>query len=74
MSDRIRVVFAEDHPLFREGLRSALTHAADLELVGEATDGAAALALIRSERPEVAILDIGLPEMDGCAVARRVRQ
>jgi len=74
MSDPVRVVIAEDHPVFLDGLRSALTSTDDLRIVGEATNGVAALDAIRSHRPDVAVLDIGLPGLDGCAVARQIRQ
>jgi DNA-binding NarL/FixJ family response regulator len=74
MSTRIRLVIGEDHPVFRDGLRRALSQAADLDLVGEAADGGEALSLIRARAPEVAVLDIGLPGLDGCAVAKHVRE
>ena len=74
MTEPVRVVIAEDHPVFRDGLRSALASAEDLRVVGEAANGVDALDLVRSQRPDVAVLDIGLPGLDGCAVARQVRQ
>jgi two-component system nitrate/nitrite response regulator NarL len=73
MTGRLRIVIAEDHPIFRDGLRRALAGAADLELAGEADDGVGALAMIRTRTPDVAVLDIGLPGLDGCEVAARVR-
>lgn len=69
----VRIVIADDHPLFRDGLRCALTQDG-LVVVGEAADGRRALELIRTLTPDVAMLDIGLPELDGCAVARTVRE
>jgi two-component system nitrate/nitrite response regulator NarL len=69
----IRTVIADDHPLFREGLRSALAQEG-LLVVGDAADGRRALDLIRQLGPDVAVLDIGLPELDGCAVARTIRE
>ncbi|MGH9372910.1 MAG: response regulator [Vicinamibacterales bacterium] len=68
------IVVAEDHPFLRDGLRCALEKAPSVRLVGEAADGEAALHQIRSLRPDVAILDIGLPKMDGVALVRRIRE
>jgi two-component system nitrate/nitrite response regulator NarL len=69
----LRLVIAEDHPVFRDGLRRALTRETGLTVVGEASDGLTALDRIRTLEPDVAILDVGLPVIDGCEVARRVR-
>ena len=74
MSDKIRIVFAEDHPFFRDGLRATLAAEEGFCLVGEAADGAAALALVQSLEPQVAILDIGLPVMNAVSVVRRIRE
>jgi DNA-binding NarL/FixJ family response regulator len=73
VSGEIRIVIGEDHPFFRDGLRAALEQAASCRVVGEATDGVTALALIQSLQPDVAILDIGLPHMDGVMVVRSIR-
>ena len=73
---RAKVVLADDHPLFRDGLSRAISSHLGLELVGEASDGPEALALIEEFDPDVALLDIKMPGLDGievCAsVARRV--
>jgi DNA-binding NarL/FixJ family response regulator len=74
MTGEVRIVIAEDHPFFRDGLRRALESEPSFRVVAEAGDGPAALTAIRSLAPHVAILDIGLPAMDGCALARRVRE
>jgi DNA-binding NarL/FixJ family response regulator len=74
MTSELRIVIAEDHPFFRDGLRTALEKEAGLRVVGEASDGIAALRCIETLRPDVAVLDIGLPAMDGCAVARKLRE
>jgi two-component system, NarL family, response regulator LiaR len=71
MSDRLRVVIVEDHALTREGMRTALADA--FEVAGEAADGIAGLELIEREHPDVAVIDLGLPGMDGIALTARVR-
>lgn len=68
----LRIVLADDHPVFRDGVKRALAADRRLQVVGEAGDGAAAYELIRTLEPDVAVVDIGLPVLDGCAVARRV--
>ncbi len=68
----ISVVVADDQPLIRMGLRVLLDTEDDLELAGEAADGASALSVIRATRPDVALLDIRMPEPDGLAVLRAV--
>lgn len=66
-----RVAIVEDHALTRAGLRTALTGSATI--VGEAADGVAGWELIERERPDVAVIDIGLPGVDGVALTQRVR-
>src|SRR4051794_30597373 len=70
----IRVIVADDHPVFREGLVRAVTTCPDLELVGEATDGRAALDAIREHTPDVALVDQKLPALDGIGVASAVQR
>lgn len=64
----ISVLVADDHPIFRHGLREAITQDPRLKLVAEAGDGQEAMALIRTHRPDVAVLDIAMPEADGLDV------
>jgi two-component system, NarL family, nitrate/nitrite response regulator NarL len=66
--DRVRVIVADDHPLFREGIERAVRERPDLELVAAAGDGREALARIRELQPDVAVLDLRLPELDGLQV------
>ena len=70
--ERVRVLVADDHPLFREGVARAIKEWPELELIGEVADGRSALELIRSEVPHVAIVDMRLPELDGAQVAAAV--
>jgi two-component system LytT family response regulator len=70
--DRLRVVIADDERPARAFLRNALKRRPDIEVVGEAETGAAAVRLIEAERPDVAFLDLQMPELDGLAVVRLV--
>ncbi len=70
---RVRVVVADDHPLARAGLRQLLAADPEIEVVGEAADGGAALAEVAALRPDVLLLDLQLGEMDGVAVLERLR-
>ncbi len=71
---KVRVVVGEDHPLFRDGLVRALTSSGVVDVVAEADDGIAALALIKTHLPHVALLDYRMPGMDGAKVAAAVRR
>jgi two-component system, NarL family, nitrate/nitrite response regulator NarL len=69
---RTRVVVADDHPLYRHGIVDVLKRQPDLELVGEAGDGRAALAVLREHSPDVALLDVDMPHLNGLALLRAV--
>ena len=71
--NRIRVVIADDHPVVREGLRSLLLTAADVEVVGEAGNGAEAVARAQALQPEVMLLDIRMPGGNGLAVLSQIK-
>lgn len=70
----IRVVLIEDHALTRMGLKTALKEQPDLECVGEASSGQAGLKILQQTLPDVAIVDIGLPDMDGIEVTQQFKQ
>jgi len=69
----VRIVLADDHLVVREGVRDRLAAEPDLVVVGEASDGLTALALVRRERPDVAVLDVEMPGLTGVEVARAIR-
>lgn len=69
-----RVVIADDHRIFREGLAELLSGAPGIVVVGTAGDGEEALAVTRAVRPDVLILDLTMPRLDGFAVAGRLRE
>jgi len=67
-----RVLVVDDHPMFREGLRFVLDREPGIECVGEASHGREALALVRDLRPDVVLMDIAMPELDGLAATREM--
>ena len=69
---RVTVVVADDHPLYREGVVRALLASGQIEILAEAGNGREALAAIQEHKPEVALLDYKLPELDGVAVTHAV--
>jgi two-component system, NarL family, nitrate/nitrite response regulator NarL len=73
-SQRVRVLVADDHPLYREGIVRAVKERPDLELVGEAGDGREALARIKELSPDVAVLDIRMPGLEGTQVLSALRR
>lgn len=73
MSDAIRVLIADDHLIVREGLRLLLETAPDLAVVGEARNGAEAVEIAKRERPDVVLMDLSMPELDGIEAITRIR-
>ena len=72
MTEKIRIVLADDHPIVLDGLRNLIRAEPDFELVGEAASGLSALKIIREQRPDVAVLDISMPELNGIVLSRRL--
>jgi DNA-binding NarL/FixJ family response regulator len=70
----IRIAIADDHPVVREGLAAMLETQADLEVVGQAETGPEAVTLVASREPDVLLLDLEMPELDGVGVLRRLRE
>lgn len=72
MTDPIRVLIADDHPLFRDGLTAMLQADDDTELTGAATDGLQAVELALHSQPDVVVMDLHMPGMDGIEATRRM--
>ncbi len=72
--DVIRVLVADDHPMFRFGLKALLGAAPDLEVAGEAADGEAAVAQAASLQPDVVVMDLNMPGLNGLEATRRLLQ
>jgi two-component system response regulator NreC len=71
---KIRILLADDHQLMRSGVRLMLEREADLAVVGEAADGREAVALAKSLKPEVVVMDIGMPNLNGIEAAHQMTQ
>jgi DNA-binding NarL/FixJ family response regulator len=72
VDDEISILIADDHPLMRKGLRLSVEEDPGLKVVGEAADGEIALSLITKLKPDIALLDIEMPKLDGLGVAREM--
>jgi DNA-binding NarL/FixJ family response regulator len=73
MSDVVRVVLADDHPMVRYGIAAVLADAPEVDVVGEAEDGASLLAAVREQRPDVVVTDLDMPGMSGAEATERLR-
>jgi DNA-binding NarL/FixJ family response regulator len=72
--NKIRVALADDHPVVLAGIKSLIRAAPEMELVGEASDGRAALQLIKSTAPDVAVVDVSMPLLAGADLARCITE
>jgi DNA-binding NarL/FixJ family response regulator len=74
MSGPIRLLVADDHPVVRDGMRAMLATQPDMELVGEAATGTEAVAAVRALRPDVVLMDLQMPDLDGPAAIATLRE
>lgn len=72
MPEEIKLIIADDHPIFREGLRQIIEKDQKIRIIGEADNGAKALELITEKKPDIALLDIDMPKMTGLEVLKQV--
>lgn len=70
----IRVLIADDHPMMRDGLRTAIALEPDMEVIGEAIDGAEAVAMFEKLRPDVTLMDLQMPNVDGLQAVTIIRK
>jgi len=74
VENEVRVLIADDHDVVRKGLRYSIEEDPQMKVVGEAGNGETALAMIRQLQPDIAVLDIDMPKLDGLAVGRELRK
>jgi|WetSurMetagenome_2_1015567.scaffolds.fasta_scaffold109617_2 DNA-binding NarL/FixJ family response regulator len=74
ISPRVRLIVVDDHALFRRGLIGLLSDMPEIEVIGEANNGKEALALIQEKKPEIVLLDLNMPVMDGIATVQELRR
>lgn len=72
MTDPVRVVIADDHPMFRDGLRAALATTPEVEVVGDAADGTQLVEIVERATPDVVLTDLSMPGLDGTTATQRI--
>ena len=71
---KIRIVLADDHVILRQGTRQLLEHEPDIEVVGEASDGAEAVELVSKLKPDIVIIDVAMPHMNGIEATKKIKE
>ncbi|MBS1793743.1 MAG: response regulator transcription factor [Acidobacteria bacterium] len=74
MSEQVKVIIADDHPIFRSGLRQIIDGERKFRVIAEATDGEAVLQLIDADMPDIVVLDVNMPKMTGFSLAKELRR
>ena len=74
MGEKKRIVIAEDHRILREGLKSLLASKPEFEVVGEAEDGLDAISIVRESKPDLVLLDLSMPRLDGLSAIRDIKK
>jgi DNA-binding NarL/FixJ family response regulator len=72
MEQRFRILIADDHPLFRGGIRTLLETLPDVEVIGEATTGVETVSMVQVHQPDIVLMDLKMPEMSGIEATRRI--
>ena len=73
-SEQIRVLIVEDHKLTRIGLKAILKQVSDIDVVGEAVNGQEAVDMVRETQPDVVLMDVGMPVMDGIEAVKIIHE
>ena len=74
MIDKINILLADDHAILRDGLKSALSVDKSLNIIGEAENGLEAIELCKKFKPDIILMDINMPEMDGIRASKKIKK
>ena len=74
MSDKLRIILAEDHETVREGIKLLVNSQPDMEVIGEASNGSAAIKAVQKLKPDIIVMDISMPETNGLKATKRIKQ